>query len=105
MNKPIINGKVTTWLLLFEEFNITILDRLGKENVVAYFLSRIHNEGELILVNDYFLYEHVFAISTQTPWFANIANYLASGKLQKHLSTKEKQKIIKTSPTYSWIGG
>jgi hypothetical protein len=105
MNKPITNGRVTRWLLLLQEFNITILDRPGKENVVADFLSRIHNEGELILVNDNFPDEHIFAISTKSPWFADIANYLATGKLPQHLSTKEKQKIIKLSATYSWIGG
>jgi hypothetical protein len=55
MNKPITNGRVTRWLLLLQEFNITILDRPGKENVVADFLSRIHNEGELVHVNDNFM--------------------------------------------------
>jgi hypothetical protein len=39
MNKPITNGRVTRWLLLLQEFNITVLDRLGKDNVVADFLS------------------------------------------------------------------
>jgi hypothetical protein len=72
MNKPITNGRVTRWLLLLQEFNITILDRPGKENVVAEFLSRIHNEGELILVNDNFLDDHIFAISTKITWFADI---------------------------------
>ena len=32
MNKPITHGRVTRWLLLFQEFNITVIDRLGKEN-------------------------------------------------------------------------
>ena len=44
MNKPITNGRVTQWLLLLQEFNITIIDRPGKENLVAYFLSRIQHE-------------------------------------------------------------
>ena len=26
MNKPITNGKITIWLLLMHEFNITVLD-------------------------------------------------------------------------------
>ena len=30
MNKPVTNGRVTRWLLLLQEFNITILDRPGK---------------------------------------------------------------------------
>eukprot|EP00253_Pinus_taeda_P028513 PITA_28513 len=43
MNKPITNGRVTRWLLLLQEFNITVLDRPGKQNTVANFLSRIQN--------------------------------------------------------------
>ena len=30
MNKPNTNGRVTRWLLLLQEFNITVLDRPGK---------------------------------------------------------------------------
>ena len=30
MNKPTTNGRVTRWLLLLQEFNIAIMDRLGK---------------------------------------------------------------------------
>ena len=30
MNKPITNARVTRWLLLLQEFDITIVDRLGK---------------------------------------------------------------------------
>ena len=30
MNKPVTNGRITRWLLLLQEFNITILDRPGK---------------------------------------------------------------------------
>ena len=38
MNKPLTSGRVTRWLLLLHEFNITIVDRLGKSNVVADYL-------------------------------------------------------------------
>jgi hypothetical protein len=41
MNKPITNARVSRWLLLLQEFDITIVDRPGKENVVADFLSRL----------------------------------------------------------------
>ena len=36
MNKPINNDRFTTWLLLLHEFNITILDRPGKQNIVVF---------------------------------------------------------------------
>ena len=37
MNKPITNGRITRWLLLLQEFNITIIDRPGKEKLVVDF--------------------------------------------------------------------
>ena len=39
MNKSITNGRITRWVLLMQEFNITVLDRPGRENQVADFLS------------------------------------------------------------------
>ena len=54
MNKPIINGRVTSWLLILQEFNITVLDRPGKQNTVVDFLSRIQNTKEDFPVKDKF---------------------------------------------------
>jgi hypothetical protein len=104
MNKPITNGRVTRWLLLLQEFNITLLDRPGKDNVVAEFLSQIKNEDDDIPVDDNFPYEHLFSLSVNTPWFADVANYLATRKLPSHLSPHEKRKIITQSANYSWVG-
>ena len=81
MNKPITNGRVTQWILLLQDFTITIVDRPGRENLVADFLSRIqHNDGAKP-VDDAFPEEHLFVVSVQTPWFADIANYLATRKV------------------------
>lgn len=104
-NKPITNGRVTRWFLLLQEFNITVFDRLGKENQVVDFLSCLNTEGENVPVFYEFPDEHLFALATHTPWFADIANYLATGELSQHLSSKEKQRIIQLSATYSWMGG
>ena len=71
MNKPITNGRVTQWLPLLQEFNITIIDQPGKENLVADFLSRIQHEDGTKLVDNTFPNEHLFVVSVQTPWFAD----------------------------------
>jgi hypothetical protein len=105
MNKPITNARVTRWLLLLQEFDITIVDRLGKENVVANFLSRLHINDDNSPVDDSFPDEHLFALSSHSPWYANIANYLVAGKVPPHLSPRERRKIIQKSVRYSWIGG
>ena len=57
------------------------MDRPGKENEVADFLSRLQTEGEDVPVFDDFPDEHLFAISIHVPWFADIANYLVSRRL------------------------
>jgi len=103
MNKPITNGRVTRWILLLQEFNITMLDRPGKQNIIVDFLSRIQNIKEDSLVEDKFVNEYLFVVTTQIPWFADVSNYLVIEKLPSHLFPREKRKIIKDSTRYSWI--
>ena len=78
MNKPITSGRITRWLLLLQEFNITIIDKPGKENMVADFLSRLTHNDDNVIVDDTFPHEHLFAVSIKVPWFADIANYLVT---------------------------
>ena len=103
MNKPITNGRVTQWLLLLQEFNITVIDRPGKENIVADFLSRIQHEDATKIVDDTFPDEHLFAVSVHTFWFVDIAKYLGTGKLPNQFSPHEKHHIIVQSSNYSWV--
>jgi len=88
MNKPVTNSRITRWLLLLQEFNIDIIDRLGRDNLAADFLSRLNlTQGSMPtpVPND-FLDKALFAISTVTPWFTDVANYLVSRKLPQNLS-------------------
>ena len=74
MKKPITNARVTRWLFLLQEFDITIVDRPWKENVVTYSLSRLTYNDDDTPVEDYFLGEHLFAMSTFSPWYIDIPN-------------------------------
>ena len=90
-------------MLLLQEFYITILDRSAKQNTVADFLSRLQNIKDNTLVEDKFPDEYLFSISTQTPWFADIANYLVSGKFPSIMNARDKRNIIYDSAKYSWV--
>ena len=79
------------------------MDRPGKQNIVADFLFRIQNTKEDSPVEDKFPDEYLFAVTTKTPWYADIANYLVTGKLPPHLFPSEKRRIIQESSNYSWI--
>jgi len=106
MNKLDVNALIIIWLLLLQQFDLTILHKPSKENVVADFLIRLtFPTGEEGRVDDKLLNEHFFSISTLSPWFPDIANYLVSAQFPPNLSCKEKGKILRKSAPFTWIGG
>ena len=88
-----------------QEFDITIIDKPGKENVVADFLSRLQTPDDLVAIEDSFPNEHLFLLSTQNPWYADIANYLTTVKTPPHFFAKEKWLLAEKSFNFSWIFG
>eukprot|EP00253_Pinus_taeda_P032504 PITA_32504 len=106
MNKLDVNARIIRWLLLLQQFDLTIVDKPGKENVVANFLSRLDlPASEEGIVDDQMPDEHLFSISILSSWFADIANYLVSAQFPLHLSSKEKSRIVRKSAPFTWIGG
>lgn len=43
MNKLVVGGRLVKWLLLLQEFDITIVDKLGKEKYSEKFYIQITN--------------------------------------------------------------
>eukprot|EP00253_Pinus_taeda_P019952 PITA_19952 len=81
------------------------MDKPGKENVVAEFVSRVNFPiGEEGMVGDQIPDEHLFFILVLSPWFADIENYLVSTQFPPHLSSKEKSKIVRKGAPFTWIG-
>jgi hypothetical protein len=74
------------WILLLQEFDIKIRDKKGNKNVVADHLSRIiFEKPQPIPVNDSFSDEQLFEItSREPPWYADIVNYLPTGRILSH---------------------
>eukprot|EP00253_Pinus_taeda_P016527 PITA_16527 len=62
-----------------QELDITTKDRPGKENPVADFLSRMPKPADAAAVEVQFPDEHLFVVTVRTPWYADVANYLAVG--------------------------
>jgi len=58
MNKLDVNAQIIRWLLLLQQFYLTIVDNPGKENVLVDFLSRLpFPTGKERMVDDQLLYE------------------------------------------------
>ena len=106
MNKLDVNTRIIRWLFLLQQFVLTIVDKPGKENVVAYFLYRLNlPTGEEGMVDDQLLHDHLFVISVLSPLFADIANYLVSIQFPPNLPSKEKRNIVSKNTPFTWIGG
>lgn len=79
------------WVLLLQEFDLEIRDRKGAENQVADHLSRLEGAEKKVEVEDItetFPDEQLLAVTLEeVPWYADIANYLASGIVPYDLSS------------------
>ena len=72
---------------------------------MADFLSQVPRTDDIVVVDDQFLNEHLFVVAIKRPWYADVENYLAVGKLLKHLTPRERKLIVQRSAHFSWIGG
>jgi hypothetical protein len=95
LSKKDSKARLGRWILLIQEFDITIKDKKGTENVVADHLSRFtaYSRSDITPIDDFFPDESLFYVST-IPWFANIVNFLVSEQLSTHWSTQDKRKFL-----------
>lgn len=106
INKPNVSAWIIRWLLLLQQFDLTIIDKPSKENFVEDFLSILmFPVGEEGMVDDQLPDEHLFVFGVLYPCFADIKNYLVSAQFPPNLSSKDKTKILRKSTPFTWIGG
>ncbi|GJR25240.1 reverse transcriptase domain-containing protein [Tanacetum coccineum] len=107
MNKQDAKPRLLRWVLLLQEFDITIRDKKGSENLAADHLSRLENPQKNVLenkdINEHFPLETLGVISSEsTPWFADYANYHARNFIIKGMTTQQKRKFFKDVKHYFW---
>ncbi|GJU88276.1 reverse transcriptase domain-containing protein [Tanacetum coccineum] len=107
MNKQDAKPRLLRWVLLLQEFDITIRDKKGSENLAADHLSRLENPHKDVLenkdINEHFPLETLGVISSEsTPWFADYANYHAGNFIIKGMTTQQKRKFFKDVKHYFW---
>ena len=95
-SKQDAKSRVIRWILLLQEFDLTIKDKKGVENVVADHLSRlvVQETDENIPIPDSFPDEHLFSIHSVCPWYADICNYLAAGQIPPHWNLEDRRKFM-----------
>lgn len=91
MNMTLITGRLARWLLLMHEFDITIMDKPGKVNVVADFLSRVTTLEDTKVIDDTFPDEHLLFINMHTPGFFRYNKLFGYGEGASSLLSKREE--------------
>ncbi|KAL2242612.1 UNVERIFIED_CONTAM: Transposon Ty3-G Gag-Pol polyprotein [Sesamum indicum] len=102
LSKKEAKPRLIRWILLLQEFNLTIKDKKGAENLVADHLSRLVTDKNPPPLNDEFPDEHLHTIQGITPWYADIVNFLVTGVLPRDLTRARKDKIKNDAKHYVW---
>ncbi|KAM2811938.1 hypothetical protein COP1_044518 [Malus domestica] len=106
LSKKEAKPRLLRWVILLQEFDLEILDKKGRENVVADHLSRLVNastdEADSLPLQESFPDEQLLAVTHQVPWYVDIANYLASGEIPSEFSYQQRKKFISTIKHYFW---
>ena len=81
--------RLIRWVLLQQEFDLEIKDKKCSDNVTVDHLSRLEmnvgkEKGNEIA--NFFPDEQLFLLLVQTPWYADIVNYLACGVMPPEFS-------------------
>ena len=74
--------RLIRWVLLLQKFYLEIKDKKGCDNVIADHLSRVEKttlQEEEKEIAENFPDEQLFQLSLQSPWYADIVNFLACG--------------------------
>nr|GEW98465.1 reverse transcriptase domain-containing protein [Tanacetum cinerariifolium] len=92
LNKQDAKPRLLQGVLLLQEFDITIRDKKGSENLAADHLSRLENAHKDVLenkdINENFPLENLGSLSCgSTPWFSDIAIFHAGNFIKKGLKS------------------
>nr|GFC61832.1 reverse transcriptase domain-containing protein [Tanacetum cinerariifolium] len=99
--------RLLRWVLLLQEFDITILDKKRSENLAADHLSRLENPHQDVLknkdINENFSLETLGSLTSHnTPWFVDIANFHAGNFIKKGLTSQQKKISFRDVKHYFW---
>ncbi|KAL0339184.1 UNVERIFIED_CONTAM: hypothetical protein Sangu_1440500 [Sesamum angustifolium] len=102
LSKKESKPRLIRWILLLQEFDLTIKDRKGSENLVADHLSRLIREEDDKPICDTFLGQRLFKMQGMVPWYSVIVNYFIAHTLPTDLSRAQKDKVKSEAKYYVW---
>ena len=105
MEKKEVKLRLIRLALLLQEFDLEIKDKKGCDNVIANHLSRVEKpivQDEEREIEENFPDEQFFQLSLQSPWYADIVNFLACGIMPPEFIYQQRKKLRTDSRYYIW---
>ena len=105
VNKPVLEGRICRWLLLFQEVTFDVIEKPERLNVGPDHLSRLEtrdNEGSL---NDQLPDADLFRVEAIPDYLADIATYLTTGQCPQHYTPIKKRQLVVRVADYQLIVG
>jgi hypothetical protein len=90
VNKPIVIGQITQWLLLLQEFNFKVIYKLGKVQFAPNQLSRVKNGLPIVGEEDQ-LHDVVIFLILTIDLYAPIKEYFFKGYFEDDVVQKERK--------------
>ena len=103
LTKQDAKARLIRWVLLLQEFNLQIKDKKKVENVMEDHLLRLtieHNTHNPP-INDEFPEESLLLVEN-APWYAHIANFLATGEIPVDWKAQDKKFFFAKIHSYYW---
>jgi hypothetical protein len=105
VNKPVHQGNICRWLLLFQEFEFDVIIRPGKKNVRPDHLSRLETGEDLTGIDDDLPDAHLFRVEVAPKYLEDISNFLEEGKAPEDLPTNKKKTLAMKVAPFTIING
>ena len=102
MTKKDAKSRLIRWILLLQEFDLEIKDERGSENLVGDHLSRILVGKENETLKDAFSEEFFFSLNSQLSWYADLVNYLITGKFPIGWPKSMRDKLKGDAKYFIW---
>ncbi|XP_057785955.1 uncharacterized protein LOC131003487 [Salvia miltiorrhiza] len=102
LSKKESKPRLIRWILLLQEFDLEIKDKKGAENLVADHLSRLQTVSDGMPIPDDFPDEQLLHIDGNTPWYADLVNFLTAGVFPKGMETARKNKLRSQAKYFIW---
>jgi hypothetical protein len=85
--------------LLLQEFDLEIRDKKGAGNCVADHLSSMQVKGSDLPIDDYLRDDTLLKVTTASPWYANLVNYMVTGYIPPG---EDRKKLIHLYRYHLW---